>query len=143
MSSLYGFIRYNKRKKMTLAVYALTAFYRLTILIVPSTFQQRFWGKSGEESQMSESKSNYYYARIVSRYVNAVADRTPWESKCLVRALTARKLLVRKKISCTLYLGVGKDENGTMIAHSWLRCGEYYVTGGNGKDYAMVAKFAS
>ena len=28
-----------------------------------------------------------------------------------------------------------------MIAHAWLRCGQMYVTGGNGSSYAMVAKF--
>ena len=63
-----------------------------------------------------------------------------WESKCLVRAMTARKLLKEAGIHSTLYLGVGKDE-GKMIAHAWLRCGQMYVTGGNGSSYAMVAKF--
>ena len=46
----------------------------------------------------------------------------------------------RGGIHSTLYLGVGKDE-GKMIAHAWLRCGQMYVTGGNGSSYAMVAKF--
>jgi len=36
---------------------------------------------------------------------------------------------------------VGKDENGKMIAHSWLRCGKMYVMGGNGEGYGVVAKF--
>ena len=50
------------------------------------------------------------------------------------------KLLKEAGIHSTLYLGVGKDE-GKMIAHAWLRCGQMYVTGGNGSSYAMVAKF--
>jgi hypothetical protein len=54
--------------------------------------------------------------------------------------MTARKLLMKKHISSTLYLGVGKD-NDQMIAHAWLRCGNMYVTGGDGKNYSMVAKF--
>ena len=28
-----------------------------------------------------------------------------------------------------------------MIAHAWLRCGQIYVTGGDGQGYAVVAKF--
>ena len=34
-----------------------------------------------------------------------------------------------------------KIEDGKMVAHAWLRCGEMYVTGGNGAEYAMVDKF--
>lgn len=126
-----------------MAVYGYTAFYRMAILILPSKVLQRFWGRNGEESPEKETREHYAYARLVSRHVNRVANKTQWESKCLVRALTARKLLMRKGITCTLYLGVGKDENGEMVAHAWLRSGEYFVTGGNGADYAMVAKFAS
>jgi hypothetical protein len=60
--------------------------------------------------------------KIMSKY-------TFWESKCLVRAIAAMKMLERRKINSTLYLGTGKDENGKMIAHAWLRSGSLYVTG--------------
>lgn len=143
MSSPIRFFRYNKQKKLTLMTYLYSAFYRMTILFLPAKIQQRFWGNSGEESKDTESVENYRYARQVARQVNRIADKTLWESKCLVRALTARRLLLKKGISCTLYLGVGKDENDKMIAHAWLRAGEFYVTGGNGTGYAMVAKFSS
>ena len=46
-------------------------------------------------------------------------------------------------ISTTIYLGVRRYEN-EMKAHAWLRCGEYYVTGGGVIDqYTVVAKFAN
>ena len=32
-------------------------------------------------------------------------------------------------------------EEEKMVAHAWLRCGEMYVTGGNGEGYAIVSKF--
>lgn len=47
----------------------------------------------------------------------------------------------KKKIKTTLYLGCKPDENGKIDAHAWLRCGEVYVTGGNGEGYAVVAYF--
>ncbi len=128
---------------MTLAIYAYTAFYRFTILFIPSKIQQKYWGRSGEESPMEETKEHYDYCALVSKHVNRVSNKTEWESKCLVRALTARRLLMRKNITCTLYLGVGKNEKGEMVAHAWLRSGQAYVTGGNGKDYATVAKYAN
>ena len=69
-----------------------------------------------------------------------VCDKTPWESKCLVRALAAQRLLCRRGLSSTLYLGCGMEE-GKMVAHAWLRFGEMYVTGGDGGGYTTVARF--
>lgn len=62
--------------------------------------------------------------------VRAVCDRLPWTTKCLPRALAAKKLLNHCGCKCTLYMGVALDEDGKMNAHAWLRCGRLYVTGG-------------
>lgn len=97
-------------------------------------------GERGVESELTEDMDNMKIAKRVGIHVNRITQHTMWESKCLVRAMTARKLLKQKGIHSTLYLGVGK-EDGKMVAHAWLRCGQLYVTGGNGDGYAMVAKF--
>jgi hypothetical protein len=52
-------------------------------------------------------------------------------------------LLREKHIPCTLYLGVGRDDDGKPVAHAWTRVGAYSVTGGDGSKYACVAKFAN
>ena len=39
-----------------------------------------------------------------------------------------------------MYLGCGTEDD-KMVAHAWLRCGEMYVTGGDGEGYAVVSKF--
>ncbi len=44
--------------------------------------------------------------------VNKTLEITPWESKCLVRAMTAKKMMKKRGYKTTLYLGVGKDEEG-------------------------------
>ena len=83
-------------------------------------------------------------AKKISWIVTTIAKYTPWESKCLVQALTAQKMLKKQGVSTTLYLGVKKDNNNQMLAHAWIRCGDYFVTGGgNRHGYAVVAKFAS
>lgn len=61
--------------------------------------------------------------------IHIMSKYTLWESKCLVRAVAAMKMLERRRIESTLYLGTAKDEHGNMIAHAWLRSGSFYVTG--------------
>lgn len=138
--SIIGFLKHNKHKKLTLLTYGYTAFYRLLILTVPAHKLERGFGLRGEESAAEESIEVMSRAYRIGRLVERIAGKTPWKSTCLVQSMTARKLLVREKLPCTLYLGVGKAE-GKMVAHSWLRCGMVYVTGGNGAGYAIVAKF--
>ena len=79
-----------------LAIWYLTAFYRAQMLLVPSKTLEKRWGKRDMESPEETEAWHYRYACEVSEEVARIADRTPWESKCLVRALTARYLLRRK-----------------------------------------------
>lgn len=141
LKRIYRFLRYNKKKKLTLVIWVLTAYYRALILLVPPKKLQPHWGAQGEESAKTDTVENYRQAVRIAREVVRIADKTPWESKCLVRALTTQKLVHRKGIETTLYLGVGKDDNGKMIAHAWIRCGEIFLTGGDGSQYSTVAMF--
>lgn len=141
MVSIIGFIKKNPNKRMTIKSWLFAAYYRLLIKFIDPKKLEINWGIPNEETDHNLKPWQYRYCGLVSKHVNRVASNTPWESKCLVRALTARRLLIEKGIPCTLYLGVGKDENGKMVAHAWLRAGEVYVTGGDGSEYATVAKF--
>lgn len=138
--SLVNFITDNKFKAETLLSYFYSAVFRAQILLIKPKYLQKHWGEEGKESSEDETKEIYKYAASVSRIVNRICTKTSWESKCLVRALTAQKLLKRKKIHTTMYLGC-RVEDGKMVAHAWLRCGRMYVTGGNGEGYAVVDRF--
>ncbi len=140
MVSIQGFLKNNNAKKMTLAAYFLSAWYRLTILTVKPKYLQKYWGEHGKESPETDTVANYRYSYRVARVVNRICNKTKWESKCLVRALTAQALLKRRGIHSTMYLGCG-IQDGKMVAHAWLRVGEIYVTGGNGSEYSIVDKF--
>ena len=147
MEKLKEFI--EKIKEFTIAITELfvafwyTAFYRAFILFIPFNKLKKRMGKVKQETPEKESKEVYRTAKHIAWLVRLVAGRTPWESKCLVQALTAQKMLKRRGISTTLYLGV-KKENNEMKAHAWLRCGEMDVTGGMAKQgYVVVAKFAN
>lgn len=79
----------------------------------------------------------------VSRAINIMSSYTIWESQCLVKAMAAMKMLEKRKIDCTLYLGTAKDENGGLIAHAWLRSGPFYITGAEVMDrFTVVSMFS-
>jgi hypothetical protein len=140
MIHIINYLNLNKDKQLTIKVWFWTALFRFILLCIPTQFTHKYYGFSGEESPEVESLENYIKAKKIAYHVNRIADRTPWESKCLVRALTAQRLFTKKQISSTLYLGVQKIDD-KMVAHAWIRTGSYYATGGNGEGYTMVAKF--
>lgn len=72
--------------------------------------------------------------------VNWTCRRTPWQSKCMVQALTARRMLSCRGIQTTLYMGAARDREG-MIAHAWLRYGCRTVTGFTDRPYAVTGVF--
>ena len=79
----------------------------------------------------------------VSQAIHMISMYTFWESQCLVKAIAAMKMLEKRGIESTLYLGTGKDEKGAFAAHAWLRSGPYYISGSEGMEkFTVVSKFA-
>lgn len=146
MIDIKGFFFQNEHKLLTIRIWFMTAWYRFLLVALPRKNYQKSWGILGEETPNTDdaiTEEQFKYICVISEHVNHSGSKTPWKSLCLVRALTARKLMIEKHIPCTLYLGAGKDEQGKFVAHAWTRAGKYYVTGGDGAQYACVAKFAN
>lgn len=79
----------------------------------------------------------------ISQALHIMSRYTFWESECLVKAIAGMKMLEKRKIESTLYLGTAKDEFGDFIAHAWLRSGTFYITGSEGMErFTVVNKFA-
>lgn len=131
-----------ENKKLLLAVVVVLGLVRFALLVIPFRVLASQLGQRRLESQQDNS-SQYQYALRVSWAVTVVSQETPWESKCLVQAITAKLLLRRYHLSNTLYLGVAKGSDKKMIAHAWLRTGLLMVTGGYEiEKYTKVASFA-
>jgi len=150
VKKIQSFLSFRLRDKcLLLRVFLLTGIIRMIILTIPFRKMKKYMGNLNKESDSEAAKEEYDVSRRISWAIKTIVKYTPWESKCLVQALTAQYLLCRKGIQSTLYLGVGKEkcisegqkEELNMIAHSWIRCGKLYVTGGNGEGFAVVAKF--
>ena len=140
----YNFIFKSKQRRLTARIVFYAAVARFRVFFFPGNRLHRYLGEVGVETgtdipEMEQQKK----IALVSRRVARVAERVPWESKCLVQAMVAQRLLREFCIESTLYLGVGrnKEDNDKMVAHAWLRSGPYYVCGGRGEGYATVAKF--
>lgn len=139
--SIKSFFLDNKFKKMTIMSYIYSAFYRFQIKYIKPKRLKKYWGSEGVESADDESRDNYLFAAHVSQTVMRICNKTSWESKCLVRALTARRILAGQGIPSTMYLGV-RNKDGKMEAHAWLRVGKMIVTGGDVcEGFTVVDKF--
>jgi hypothetical protein len=122
----------------------LSGIVRIAILFIPFRKVKRFLGTPKKESSYEVKIEEYRIVKRIAWAVNEASKYTPWESKCLVKAITAQRMLKRCKIYSTIYLGVNKDEKNSMKAHAWLRYGSAFVTGGYEKgDFKEVAKFTN
>ena len=96
-----------------------------------------------KETSFRIDESNRKILKQISEAIHIMSNYTFWESQCLVKAIAAMKMLERRQIESTLYLGTAKDENGKLIAHAWLRSGPFYITGAEGMErFTVVSKFA-
>ena len=141
---LYNFIFKTKRRSLTLRTVFYAAVARFRVYFFPGGRLHRYLGEKDAESATDiPGEASRRDIHFVMDRVARVARRVPWESKCLVQAMVAQRLLRGYGINSTLYLGVSrdKDDNNKMIAHAWVRSGPYSVCGGTGEGYAVVAKF--
>lgn len=127
-------------KVLIIKVLYMAAITRFIMLVVPFKYIKNTLGYVKEESDYKPNEEEINYIRRINWAISTVCKNTPWESKCLVQAIIAQKLLFNKNIESTFYLGVGK-KNKDMIAHAWVVCGGYYVSGWSNEKYGIVAKF--
>ncbi|WP_238186336.1 lasso peptide biosynthesis B2 protein [Paenibacillus sp. L3-i20] len=94
--------------------------------------------------EICEDKQVQRQLKKIASAIDIMSRNTFWESKCFVRAIACMKMLKRRNISSTIYLGTGKDEHGKLIAHAWLRSGPIYLSGAEVmKEFVVVETFAS
>lgn len=113
-------------------------------MIVRMEFKRiaKYFGKAKHETDYSYDGINLMKVKQISKAIKTMSKYTPWESKCLVQALSAKFMLNRRKQKSTVYLGFGK-ENDRMIAHAWVRCGNLFITGGDGsRNFTIIGKFS-
>ena len=128
-----------KQKLLIPQIFVLMEYYRFRVHRRPFSELAPKIGTLGYETPVEASPRN---AWLVHELMESMFRKIKWKDSCLIRALTAKKLLNRMGEKCTLYMGVRKAAGKPMEAHAWLRCGKLIVTGGEIKDaYTVTAIF--
>jgi hypothetical protein len=117
---------------------------RLAVLTMPFKRVSAWLGMEGSSTPTTPlPPQQAQTALLVARAIRRIQPFTPWDSNCLAQALTARQMLQRRGIPSTTSLGAAIEEKKGIVAHAWLRCGPWILTGARGhKHYKVVVTFA-
>ena len=116
---------------------------RLALTLFPFRRIAASLGVVGGESPASVPPEHGAIASQVGLAVETIARHIPWDSRCLVQALAAWRMLHRRGIAATIYFGVTSNPDKPFDAHAWLRCGTCFVTGGEPHEqYRVLTNFA-
>jgi hypothetical protein len=111
---------------------------RLAVLTLPMPWITPYLGRHRQESPHTDQPGQGAVVKQVAWAVQMMSRCTPWDSNCLAQAIAAKRMLQRRKISSTLYLGVARKDAAALEAHAWLRSGTVVVTGAQGMDRSTV-----
>jgi hypothetical protein len=129
---------FMKNKLMLMEAFLMLGIFKVLLRTMKLRQIAGFLGKSNRVTDFSDTGINTDIRRRVSGAVRRMSRHTPWESNCLVQACAAKLMLNLRKQPGTVYFGVRKNKKGKMIAHAWVRCGTYYVCGGNGDGIYQI-----
>lgn len=132
MKSLRRFLRRGGRDR-GLCYEAFVELTRAKILIHTLPFRRLApgFGRAQGLTPDTIAPAERAVASKVSWAVQAVARHAPLGFVCLPQAIAAQRMLRRRGVASTLYLGValGRNEPAALTAHAWLRAGDKIVTG--------------
>ncbi|PFR30914.1 stage V sporulation protein S [Bacillus cereus] len=132
----------TKMKLLFVETFFLLGWARI-LKMIPFSKVAPSLGEKDVETGFTPNEWNTKMLKEISRVIHIMSKYTFWESQCLVKAMAGMKMLEKRGIESTLYLGMTKDEDGKLIAHAWLRSGSFYITGSEGMErFTVVGKFA-
>ena len=107
--------------------------------VPPRMWRSQFGSGSAGGSDATETRTDLATIRRVRLAVSRAHRNLPGDAACLPQALAARRMLERRGIGSTLYIGTMRDEGGVRRFHAWLKAGEEWVTGVCDEDrYALM-----
>jgi hypothetical protein len=127
-------------RKLFLQSLRLLIYWKLVTIFLPMRIYRVWLGREQEESN-AERLYPLPYIQSFIRSMKRAIRILPFKPKCLTEAIAAKQLLQKHGITSTLYLGVAKKGNSSIIAHAWLRCGENIITGRKGMNKFTVVAF--
>lgn len=113
----------------------------------PAAHYTRHLGELGGEVIQADPAQEAM-ALEIGFVVDRVADKMPFRALCLQRALATRRMLRRRGVPATVYLGLlrdpvkRRDATDGSPAHAWVQTGTRVVSGDDDLDrFAIVGAF--
>ena len=120
-----------------------TGIARILIVFVPLKRFSFMLGTHMKETPVTSVDENMDLLKSVTIAISRASRYVPWRCKCYEQAIAAKVILRGYGIETTLYYGIAKDQEKKLIAHAWVRCGDYIVTGRWGMQrFTVVGTFA-
>lgn len=139
MKKIFKFIKLTLyEKKIFLEVVYYLAASRLLLIFKPFKKIAPALGKQIYDSRCKSKEVNLKEIKTISKMIYIASKSLPWNCKCLVQAITAKAMLSRRNISCTIYFGLAEDNENKLIAHAWVKCHDIVVTGKTGMNRFKV-----
>ena len=133
-------LQWRDRTLLAEAAFWLAA-ARAAVLVVPFRYLAPHLGTAMAETPPDPLPADESPDRIAWA-IGAASRATPWRTPCLAEAIAGQRMLRRRRIPSTIYLGLTKD-GAAMAAHAWLRCGSRTLVGAPSSDrFTPVATFA-
>ncbi|MEL6477990.1 MAG: lasso peptide biosynthesis B2 protein [Pseudomonadota bacterium] len=87
------------------------------------------------------SPADLQQVRRFASTVERVAERMPFRAQCLQQVIATRRMLRRRGLGATIYLGVARE--GDLSAHAWIMVGDEVISGDTSVDgFAVIGTFA-
>lgn len=116
-------------KLLFLEAFFTSAYVKATLLFFPFKKVAGWLGSAQAADATELSMQQRVLVKQIDFAIRLCQRYAPWPTECYTTSLTAKKMLRRRKIGSVLYFGFGKDEQGKLKGHAWLRCGNMVVTG--------------
>jgi hypothetical protein len=121
---------------------------RLAVLTLPFRWVMRACGRHMTESPRTVAPAGRESIERVAWAIDTARLFTPWDSNCLAQAIGGARMLRRRGIASTTYLGVTAADpeklGPHLSAHAWLRAGPDVILGdGRLDEYVTVSSFAT
>ncbi|HEY5078721.1 MAG TPA: lasso peptide biosynthesis B2 protein [Opitutaceae bacterium] len=130
MNAAQKFLRRNASDRLLLLeALGWLCWARLLLVSVPFRWIAPRLGRHMEETSGALAEPGRPVADRVSWAVEAVARQAPRAFVCLPQAMAAKWMLRRRRIACTIYLGLRRGEEAGLTAHAWVRAGNKILTG--------------
>ena len=107
----------------------ITLVTKLLLAILPFQKYSQKLGIPHKETKSDPSLQALLVIDSVHKTIRRCSIYLPFKENCLIDAIVAKKMLKKRNIGSTIYLGAALLNKTRLIAHAWLRSGSVIITG--------------